>query len=200
MLWWELFIKMTYTTNYMNTIPGEGCSYETKSFVSIGVDCAVAPSDIESLDIIRWNNLISLSDIQSFWDAKDLRKCEIRSCNGLKSMFSSACFSEDHQILLRAVEELWFEDLPNFRVLFDGVIPPHNIFSSNLKKLYFIRCSSIKNIFPTKLLRNFPNLEELAVSECKNLEEIIVEVEMSDPGAIIKMALATISHSEISSI
>ncbi|XP_028115372.1 putative disease resistance protein At4g10780 [Camellia sinensis] len=160
----------------------EGCSYETKSFVSIGLDCAVPPSDIESLDIIRWNDLISLSDIQSLCDAKDLRKCEIRSCNGLESKFSSACFLEDYQILLRAVEELWFEDLPNFRVLFDGVIPLHNIFSFNLKKLYFIRCSSIKNIFPAKLLRNFPNLEKLTVSECKNLEEIIVEVEMSEQG------------------
>ncbi|CAL5377778.1 unnamed protein product [Camellia sinensis] len=40
----------------------------------------------------------------------------------------------------------------------------------------------MESIFPALLLQNFPNLEELRVYECENVEEIIVEVETSDRG------------------
>ncbi|KAL7206195.1 hypothetical protein ACSBR2_018997 [Camellia fascicularis] len=154
--------------------------FDSKPFGS-GVDSLVLPSNIEYFGITRCEDLISLSDILSLRDAGHLRICLLQYCNGIECIFSSSFFSEDCQIPLRIVEELRLLDLPRFRVLFDGVVPPHNI-SFNLKKLYIYRCSSVKNIFPAMLLQNFPNLEELTVSDCENVEEIIVEVEMRYQG------------------
>ncbi|CAL5435887.1 unnamed protein product [Camellia sinensis] len=159
------------------------CEYDAKSLSSIGVDAVVLPSDIGKLYIKRWHNRISLSDIQSLRDARGLGTFIIEECDGLESIFSSSsssssCFSEDYHIPLTTIEELMFWDLPNFRVLFDRV-PPHNI-SFNLKRLELLQCPKMENIFSALLLHNFPNLEKLEVQKCKNVEEIIVEVETSD--------------------
>ncbi|KAI7991475.1 Disease resistance protein [Camellia lanceoleosa] len=150
---------------------------------SIGVDAVVIPSNISKLYIKRWHNHISLSDIQSLRNARDLETFTIKECDGLESIFSSSssCFSEDYHIPLTTIEQLTFWNLPNFRVLFDRVVPPHNI-SFNLKRLVLWQCPKMENIFSTLLLHNFPNLEKLRVQFCKNVEEIIVEVETSNRG------------------
>ncbi|THF99186.1 hypothetical protein TEA_010637 [Camellia sinensis var. sinensis] len=152
---------------------------ESELFES-GIDLLVLPRNIAFFEIKKCHNLISLSDILSLRDGRDLRTCHLRYCNRIESIFSSSSFLEDCQIPLRTVESLLFLELPNFRAFFDGVVPPYSL-SFNLKKLYFCRCSSIRNIFPA-LLQNFPNLEQLEVSYCKHVEDIIVEVEMSDQG------------------
>ncbi|GMP98565.1 hypothetical protein CsSME_00046399 [Camellia sinensis var. sinensis] len=158
------------------------CEYEGGSLSSTGVDAVVLPSDIWKLYIRRWHNHISLSDIQSLRDARGLGTFIIEECDGLESIFSSSsCFSEDYHIPLTTIEELEFSNLPNFRVLFDRVVPPHNI-SFNLKRLVLCQCPKMENIFSALLLHNFPNLEELEVQDCKNVEEIIAEVETSDRG------------------
>ncbi|CAL5331655.1 unnamed protein product [Camellia sinensis] len=159
----------------------EICTYDSKLLRSTGVDLLVLPCNKEILEIRRCHYLISLMDIQLLRDARDLRICEIRDCNGIESIFSLSSFSEGYHTPLRRVEELWFSDLPNLRVLFDGVIPPCNI-SFNLKELYFYRCPRIKIIFPAKFLQKFPNFEELVVCDCENVEDIMVEAEMSDWG------------------
>ncbi|XP_028083314.1 disease resistance protein RPS5-like [Camellia sinensis] len=167
---------------YINNSVGKevhAISFDSKPF-GIGVDSLVLPSNIEYFGITRCKDLISLSDILPLRDAGHLRICLLQYCNGIESIFSSSSFSEDCQIPLRIVEELRLLDLPRFRVLFDGVVPPHNI-SFNLKKLYFYRCSSVKNIFPA-MLQKFPNLEELTVPDCENVEDITVEVEMRYQG------------------
>ncbi|CAL5331656.1 unnamed protein product [Camellia sinensis] len=158
------------------------CVYNSKYLFSNGVDAVVLRSDIEELRIRRWDNHISLSDIQSLRDARGLKKISIEECDGLESIFSSSslsCFSEDYHIPLTMIEKLKFSNLPNFRILFDRVVPPHNI-SFNLKRLEFCECPKMENIFSALLLHNFPNLEELEVMRCENVEEITVEVEMSD--------------------
>ncbi|CAL5435881.1 unnamed protein product [Camellia sinensis] len=156
------------------------CRYYNESLSSIGVDVVVLPSNIRELYIKRWHNHISLSDIHSLRDARDLGTFKIEECDGLESIFSSSsCFSKDYQIPLTTIEGLWFWNLPNFRALFDRVVPPHNI-SFNLKRLELWQCPKMENIFSALLLHNFPNLEELQVQSCKNVEEIIVEVETSD--------------------
>ncbi|KAI8026621.1 Disease resistance protein [Camellia lanceoleosa] len=164
--------------------------YRSKYFSSTGLDAVVLPINIEELCISRWDNHISLSDIQSLRAARSLKKISIHMCSKLESVFSSSspsssssssCFLEDYHIPLTTIEELQFLELPNFRVLFDRVVPPPNI-SFNLKILEFFQCPKIQNIFSALLLRNFPNLEELDVCDCENVEEIIVQVETSDRG------------------
>ncbi|KAG5526223.1 hypothetical protein RHGRI_032487 [Rhododendron griersonianum] len=141
------------------------------------------PAGIESFGLEVFDEAISLSAIPWLKDAKDLRKCVVKYCNGLESIFSSSTFSEDGQISLGTVESLDLSWLPKFRVLFDGLTPPHSIWF-NLKELYFRKCNAVKNIFPVQLLENFPNLERLSVTWCENVEDIIVEIaEMSYRGS-----------------
>ncbi|KAL7236193.1 hypothetical protein ACSBR1_019452 [Camellia fascicularis] len=164
------------------------CMYDSDHLYSNGVDAVVLPSDIKYLEIRSWDNHISLSDIQLLRNAKGLRKFVIHECRGLQSVFSSSspssssssCISEDNHIPLTTIEVLRFRKLPNFRVLFDRVVPPHYI-SFNLKILVFWKCPKIANIFSALLLHNFPNLEALDVHRCENVDEIIV-VERSDRG------------------
>ncbi|XP_058189535.1 disease resistance protein At4g27190-like [Rhododendron vialii] len=153
----------------------------SKHFGSM-TDLPMLPAGIESFVLDGFHDLVSLSNIPWLKDAKDLRKCKVKCCNRLESIFSSSSFSEDGQISLGTVESFCLSNLPRLRVLLDGIAPPHNIYF-NLKELDFSRCHALKNIFPVQLLQNFPNLERLSVMLCKNVEDMIVEIaEMSDWG------------------
>lgn len=100
----------------------------------------------------------------------------------LESIFSSSSFSEDGQISLRAVETIHPENLPRYRVLFDGISLPRSV-CFNLNSLSIRNCDTVKNILPVQFLQNLPNLELLNVSHCKNVEDIIKEeAEMSKRG------------------
>ncbi|KAH7835905.1 hypothetical protein Vadar_031025 [Vaccinium darrowii] len=149
-----------------------------------GVDQVVLPNSITSLKLHGFHDLISLSAIPWLEDARHVRRFDVKNCDGLESIFSSSSFSEDGEISLRTVKSFYLSYLPSCRVLFDGIMPPCNI-SFNLKILCLERCNSVKNIFPAQLLQNFPNLEELTVERCENVEDIIVgEEEMSGSNTI----------------
>ncbi|KAI8532557.1 hypothetical protein RHMOL_Rhmol11G0223000 [Rhododendron molle] len=157
-------------------------SFESVPF-GIGVDQLVLPGNINCFRLDGFHDIpISLSAIPCLKVARDLRSCEILCCNGLESIFSSSTFLEDDLISLGSVESLDLACLPRFRVLFDGIGPPQNIYF-NLKKLHFAECNAMKNIFPVQLLQNFPNLVSLRVEQCENVKDIIVEKEeISDRG------------------
>ncbi|KAE9446795.1 hypothetical protein C3L33_21301, partial [Rhododendron williamsianum] len=147
-----------------------------------GVDQLVLPIDIDVFQLHGIVDYICLSAIQALKNARKLRRCIVSRCTGLESIFSSSSFSKDGQISLGTVESFSLSNLPRFRVLFDGITPPH-IICFNLKELSIKRCNTLKNIFDVPLLQNFPNLRSLMVSECENVEDIIVgTTEMSDRG------------------
>ncbi|KAH7834074.1 hypothetical protein Vadar_012505 [Vaccinium darrowii] len=143
-------------------------SSESEPF-GIGVDQLVVPTDIDSFRLDGFNDFICLSDIPWLKDATDLRKCEVLCCNRLESIFSSSSFSEDGQISLLTVERFYLQNLPRYRVLFDGISLPHSI-CFNLSILSIWNCDTVKNILPVQLLQNLPNLSFLNVVECKNVE------------------------------
>ncbi|KAH7835940.1 hypothetical protein Vadar_031309 [Vaccinium darrowii] len=140
----------------------EVCIFSESQPLESGVfDQPLLPANIEFFHLVGFNNVINLSAISSLKDARNLRRCHVSSGNGLESIFSLSSFSEDYQIFLGTVEELQLDLLPSYRVLFDGISPPHNI-SLNLKKLLFWRCHIMKNIFPVQFLQNLPNLKTLS--------------------------------------
>ncbi|KAH7833720.1 hypothetical protein Vadar_017962 [Vaccinium darrowii] len=145
-------------------------------------DQLVLPVNIDLLQLEAVDDLTCLSAIPSLKDARDLRGCKVRRCRRFESIFSSSSFSENGQISLQTVESFKLFELPEFRVLFDGIAPPHSVYFS-LKELCFWKCEIMKNIIPVQFLQNFPNLEKLSICYCNNVEDIIVEIEeMSDRG------------------
>ncbi|KAK0602519.1 hypothetical protein LWI29_034309 [Acer saccharum] len=58
--------------------------------------------------------------------------------------------------------------------------PAHLLSLPNLKKLKVDSCSRLRHMFSPSLARNFMQLEELIIQDCKELEQIIVEEHIED--------------------
>ncbi|KAH7835459.1 hypothetical protein Vadar_026272 [Vaccinium darrowii] len=161
-------VNSQYTRAYQVSDISAVPSSESEPF-GIGVDQLEVPTDIDSFRLDGFNDFICLSDIPWLKDATDLCKCEVLCCNRLESIFSSSSFSEDGQISLLTVERFYLQNLPRYRVLFDGISLPHSV-CFNLSILSIWNCDTVKNILPVQLLQNLPNLSFQNVVECKNVE------------------------------
>ncbi|TYJ11981.1 hypothetical protein E1A91_A11G316100v1 [Gossypium mustelinum] len=118
-------------------------------------DAAVLPYDIGQLHL-RWcKGVRSLNDI-GLRDATDLKKIVVETCNELEAVFSSKCH------LLQTLESLILEHLLNLNVIVGAVIA-------------IVDCHKIKKLFAADWV--LQNLENLNVSNCSKLEEIIAEPE-----------------------
>ncbi|GLT96034.1 hypothetical protein SLE2022_136830 [Rubroshorea leprosula] len=142
---------------------------------------------IESCDGLR-----SLNDFSSIKDVTDLRECRIDMCQDMKCVFSWWI-----NPLIQTLEYLKLYKLDNLETLFEAEAiakspPPPGTFSS-LKSISLERCGKIIQLIPCwKLLEYLPNLEDIFVYDCKQMEEIIV----SDPeeGDIIKLILPKLKY------
>ncbi|GKU91015.1 hypothetical protein SLEP1_g4945 [Rubroshorea leprosula] len=76
--------------------------------------------------------------------------------------------------VLDKVEKLYINNSPNLSALVrvEGVATPQPVFS-NLKSLLLHTCSGMRTLLPFELLHAFQNLEEIWISFCKQMEEII---------------------------
>ncbi|KAG4177243.1 hypothetical protein ERO13_A11G285400v2, partial [Gossypium hirsutum] len=118
-------------------------------------DAVVLPYDIGQLHL-RWcKGVRSLNDI-GLRDATDLKKIVVETCNELEAVFSSKCH------LLQTLESLILEHLLNLNVIVGAVIA-------------IVDCHKIKKLFAADWV--LQNLENLNVSNCSKLEEIIAEPE-----------------------
>ncbi|GLU15399.1 hypothetical protein SLE2022_318940 [Rubroshorea leprosula] len=145
----------------------------------IGEECIVLPDKLEDLSITDCKNMKnmrrSLNKSVLLENATKLRSCVIWDSEGIECMVeldsssSSLCCP-----VLEKLERLNLVRLPNFSVLVrvEGVATPPHIFS-NLKFLVIHSCSGMRNLFPLELHHAFQNLEEIDVSWCEQMEEII---------------------------
>ncbi|GKV48627.1 hypothetical protein SLEP1_g55425 [Rubroshorea leprosula] len=76
--------------------------------------------------------------------------------------------------VLDKLEKLYINNSPNLSALVrvEGVATPQPVFS-NLKSLLLHTCSGMRTLLPFELLHAFQNLEEIWISFCKQMEEII---------------------------
>lgn len=140
------------------------------------------PNDLGDLYIEKCHDLKSLSNISLFHEANDLKKCEIRECEGMECMLDlSLSYYNSHQ----NIEEVDLEGLCNLQELVRiGVAvdstsqapTPATIFSS-LKVLRLIGCSSMKKVLSLEQLQDLVNLEEIVVISCKEIEFIMASKE-----------------------
>ncbi|KAJ0045643.1 hypothetical protein Pint_04465 [Pistacia integerrima] len=164
-------------------------------------DSIKIPTDIRRLFIAGCNDLRSVSDISSLKDATDWRECWIYQCKQMECFY----YLSSHTTALQTLEYLFLENLYNLIAILgeeiDGAkstlptpITP-GIFSC-LKTVQIVSCPKLKRLFPPKLLRNLQNLEEIDVSWCSGLVEIVAassDEEEEDKEAIECPKLKTIS-------
>ncbi|XP_011002913.1 PREDICTED: probable disease resistance protein At4g27220 [Populus euphratica] len=110
----------------------------------------------------------SLCDVLSLENATELEFITIWDCNSMESLVSSS----------------WFCSAP-------PRLPSYNGMFSGLREFNCSGCNNMKKWFPLVLLPNFVNLEEIYVSECEKMEEIIgtTDEESSTSNSITEVIL-----------
>ncbi|XP_050271474.1 probable disease resistance protein At1g61300 isoform X2 [Quercus robur] len=142
----------------------------TKCNIGRGEDMMLLlPGDIQTLQIIKCHDIISLSSISSLNNASELKTCVLSNCNGIECILQQSSY-----ILLENLESLTLFSLCNLCDLFRGgraaPLPPGTF--SALKNLSIWSCQSMKKLFEVSLLLHLKNLESLDVSSCKQMKEI----------------------------
>ncbi|XP_052486166.1 disease resistance protein At4g27190 [Gossypium raimondii] len=169
------------------------------------------PIEIQELNIVKCDYLRSLvDDNSSFKNAIDLRVCRIWGCEGIECVVSLSSFASSSAHPFQSLEMLDLKHLPKLSALImkdagigsatTSTLAPSACFS-HLKKFYVVRCSSMKTLLPHWLLPNIQNLEEIWVSECDEIVEILgaatSEVEEEGSDALIKFHLPKLIKLEL---
>ena len=135
------------------------------------------PEDLQFLEIEICDDLRSLCDVPSLKHPSKLQCIGVYQCKGIEHIlsFSSSCTLP----LLQTLEKLELMCLDNLRVLFKkeraaSAWVPSDTFS-RLKIIKLFSCSKIKKLLPPGLLPHLRNLEQICISSCNQLEEIIGE-------------------------
>ncbi|MFQ6641206.1 hypothetical protein Gotur_016055, partial [Gossypium turneri] len=166
------------------------------------------PIEIQQLIIARCNYLRNLvNDNSSF---KNAIKLWIYDCKGIECVVSLSSFASSSAHPFQSLEVLDLGYLPKLSALImkdEGIgsattstLAPSATFS-HLKGIFVWRCSSMKTLLPHWLLPNLQNLEEIWVSECDEIVEILgaatSEVEEKGSDALIKFHLPKLIKLEL---
>ncbi|GLU15353.1 hypothetical protein SLE2022_318510 [Rubroshorea leprosula] len=164
------------------TAHGFSDEYQHKVLIldcEIGEECIALPDKLEGLWIYHCKNMknmrFSLNKAVLLENATELRICSIWDSEGIECMveldYSSSSLSCP---VLDKLEKLYINNSPNLSALVrvEGVATPQPVFS-NLKSLLLHTCSGMRTLLPFELLHAFQNLEEIWISFCKQMEEII---------------------------
>lgn len=152
------------------------------------------PNDLKHLTMINCSGVESLSEISMLDTRADLRSYEI-SGGSLQYILdlssSSSSSSSVSGNLFDTCESLVVSNMDRLHLLVKGgprgqatsassashvaspsSTPSSTVFS-NLKTFRISRCGKIKKLFPIELLKGLLNLEEIHISDCYKMEEII---------------------------
>ncbi|TYG71725.1 hypothetical protein ES288_D05G421000v1 [Gossypium darwinii] len=169
------------------------------------------PIEIQQLDIFKCDYLRSLvNDKSSFKNAIDLRDCRIWECEGIECVVSLSSFASSSAHPFQSLEVLDLRDLPKLSALImkdagigsatTSTLAPSATFS-HLKEIRIFECSSMKTLLPHWLLPNLQNLEEIRVSHCVEVVEILgaatSKVEEKGSDALINFHLPKLRELEL---
>ncbi|KAG8480539.1 hypothetical protein CXB51_024581 [Gossypium anomalum] len=130
-------------------------------------DAITLPYDIRQLHVKDCHGVRSLNDV-GLRDATDLKRCLLYRCDELEFVFPSKCDQ------LQTLESLKLKELPNLKFIV-GVKDAESSAGafSSLRRITLSYCGKIKKLFSADWVLS--NLEEINVTSCRELEEIITE-------------------------
>ncbi|KAA3472402.1 putative disease resistance protein [Gossypium australe] len=130
---------------------------------------------LEVFEAIKSKALQRCKKFGGYW-IEGCNCCEVDCCDMLEAVFSSKC----HQ--LQTLESLILIRLQNLNVIVGAGVEESSVGTfSSLKVITLVKCEKIKKMFSTDWV--LPNLENLIVSTCSKLEEIIAEPQKEGTGA-----------------
>ncbi|WCJ26620.1 hypothetical protein M5689_008425 [Euphorbia peplus] len=136
--------------------------------------------DINEIDLLNYFQDIvirncygarSLCKFSPIEGPTELKHISVQKCDGLEFLCS---LSVTGQRVLENIEYMELSCLKKLSVLVkkEGDVAHGSSCFSNLTRLLIQGCPSIKRLFPTNLLPNLKNLEQLYVLDCPLMEEI----------------------------
>ncbi|KAK1580832.1 hypothetical protein Q3G72_000465 [Acer saccharum] len=169
----ENFINF-YSENYSSTWPA-------LQELSLYLPLSSTPSFVAQLEQTTKENLrvlnMGISDqscntvlAQFKHGLQNLEELKISRC-GVEVLFQLE--DVEQELSLPSLKVLYLYWLKELECLCKG--PTHLLSMSNLKKLSVIRCNRLRHMFSPSLARNFMQLEELIIKNCRELEQIFNE-------------------------
>ncbi|GKV49020.1 hypothetical protein SLEP1_g55794 [Rubroshorea leprosula] len=166
----DYFIKVGERLVYSSTTQRE--AVVSINCCDLGEECMVIPDNLQRLEIVQCRNMrSSLNKAALLEKATELSYCWIKSCEDMECVVD---LDSSSYPVLDKLEVLDLRRLPKLSVLVrvEGATTPPHIFS-NLKKLAIEICPGMRKLLPLELQQAFQNLEEIRVSACSQMEEII---------------------------
>ncbi|KAL2531083.1 putative disease resistance protein [Forsythia ovata] len=149
---------------------------------SLGEGKILLPRDIEEL-IFSGSGLRMVSLADGFLmlnNAKYVKKCNVSFEDEIECVIrlSSTEEQQSRGVPFQSLEKLLLRELPNFIGLFmwegkAAVAPLLPGIFTQLTVLEIERCNKMKKLIPRSLLQTLPNLQNLEVKFCEEIEEII---------------------------
>ncbi|KAK8503337.1 hypothetical protein V6N12_034732 [Hibiscus sabdariffa] len=172
---------------------------------SCEVELIMLPFDVQNLIVSNAQDSRSLTDdIPCLDNAIDLRVCTISNCQDMECVVYLPFSSSTHPF--QSLERLNLYTLPKLREVIrfgsatTSILPPFPTFSL-LKVIYVVDCSSMKTLLPHWLLPNLQNLEQILVSWCTQLIQILgaptSKDEENESDALIKFSLPNFKMLEL---
>ncbi|KAG8502383.1 hypothetical protein CXB51_000458 [Gossypium anomalum] len=112
---------------------------------------------------------------------QNLKHVRIKSCSNLKVVFQMEEVEENEAPLLSNLKTLALDMLPDLSCIWE--LPTQHVRLESLVKLTIIQCPRLKSLFSLSLAQSLVLLEELHVSFCDELKQIVRELE-GDEGEI----------------
>ncbi|KAK9014909.1 hypothetical protein V6N11_006047 [Hibiscus sabdariffa] len=188
-----------------------------KSVIIIGYnfcegELIMLPFDVQYLKIHACQNLRSLTDgIPCLENVIDLRVCTISDCQDIEYVVSMP-FPSASRHPFQSLERLDLYHLPKLREVIKverigspttSILAQSATFAQ-LKVLHIWGCSSMKTLFLHWLLPNLQNLEEIQITHCRRLIQILgaptSEDEENESDALIKFSLVKLRELKLKSL
>lgn len=134
------------------------------------------PEDVESLRIEECHDVKSLYEVSSLKNATELKACTILGCDGIEHVLSAPSTTPH----LQSVESMTLVYLRNLHALVwkeRGTSFLHSQTFSSLRKISITSCPTVKKLFTLALLVYLQNLQQLDISYCEQMAEIIAPQE-----------------------
>ncbi|PIA27388.1 hypothetical protein AQUCO_07800020v1, partial [Aquilegia coerulea] len=140
---------------------------------SVPYDAMALPKTTQYLSVENFHDITRLIEFACIKDVNDLRECIIYACDAMECILSSEDDEEEVSIILKRLEVLNIQSCDRLCTIYKGV-PTRSPFPC-LKRLDVCRSFKMKSLLSTWWLQHLQNLEEINVSHCDEMEELIIE-------------------------
>ncbi|OMO99492.1 disease resistance protein [Corchorus capsularis] len=104
---------------------------------------------------------------------EELEACLVEECNKMQSIVKFDTNATGGEIVFKRLQKLHAKRLPDLEGIWDGTIPSTYESFPALRTLTLMKCNGIRILFSLQMVEQLPQLENLQIEDCSNIEKII---------------------------